>query len=298
MAVGVIGLGNIGGAIAANLVADGESVHVHDADAARVEALVSAGATSAEGPAALGATCEITFASLPSPEAVTEVAEDWLRGASPGRILVDLSTNSPQAVMDLGARLRGEGCHLLESPLTGGAPGAQARKLVFMVGGDPEVFERCRPLLDRLGRASFHLGELGRGSVAKLVNSLLAFASTWVSLEGLALAAAAGIDLRQMVNVVRTGGASNFYMDRMVEGIGQRDRPPRFAMALATKDARLIVDTSLRLGVPAPVAGQMAQVFVSACRAGLAERDWSELAAFMEHQADVKLALPPEEDGR
>ena len=118
-----------------------------------------------------------------------------------------------------------------------------------------------------------------------------------MSLEGLSLAAAAGIDLRQMVEIVRTGGASNFYMDRMVEGLGRRGAPPQFALGLAAKDARLIVDTALRLGIPAPVAGQIAQVFTSAARAGLAERDWSDVSEFAERLADVELALRPRDDG-
>lgn len=292
MRTGVIGLGNIGGAIAANLLADGHETWVHDLDPARTAPLVEAGAREGS-PEEVARGAEVTFASLPSPESVRDVAAAWLAGSAEGDVLVDLSTNSPQAVAELGELLAAAGRHLLECPLTGGAPGAKARALVFMVGGEEAVYERCRPLLERLGRASFFLGELGRGSVAKLVNSLLAFTCTWVSLEGLSIAAAAGIDLRTMVEIVRTGGASNFYMDRMVEGLSQRGRQPMFALGLAAKDARLIVDTALRLGVPSPVAGQIAQVFAAAARSGLAERDWSDVAEFAEQLADVKLALAP-----
>src|SRR5262249_28969571 len=158
--------------------------------------------------------------------------------------LVDLSTNAPAVVQAIGARLAAAGRHLLEAPLTGGAPGAKARMLVFMVGGEPAVFERCRPLLDRLGRATFHLGPLGLGNPAKLVNSLLAFTAAWVSLEGLAIAGKAGIDLRTMVDVVRTGGATNYFVDRVVEGINQRGRPAQFALTLAAKDAGLLLDVA------------------------------------------------------
>ena len=83
--------------------------------------------------------------------------------------------------------------------------------LVFMVGGDDEPVARCMPLFEQLGRATFHLGPVGTGTTMKLANSLLAFTCTWVSLEGLSLASAAGIDLRAAVEVVRTGGASNFF---------------------------------------------------------------------------------------
>ena len=165
--------------------------------------------------------------------------------------------------------------------------------LVFMVGGQREVFERCETVLEALGRATFYMGELGLGNTAKLVNSLLAFTSTWVSLEGLAIAAAAGVDLRAMVDVVRTGGAGNFFMDRMVEGINERGRPPLFTMALAAKDAGLLLDLARREGVPTPVAAQIAQVLVSAVGAGLGENDWSDLVELAERQSGVKLALAP-----
>jgi 3-hydroxyisobutyrate dehydrogenase-like beta-hydroxyacid dehydrogenase len=289
--VGVIGLGNIGGAIAANLVADGHQVAVFDQDPARMRAL--AGAEASASPEEVARDAEVTFLSLPTPAVVNAVAERWLRGAEAGRVLVDLSTNAPAAVRELGRALEKQGCQLLEAPLTGGAPGAKARMLVFLVGGEPEVFERCRPLLAKLGRAVFHFGPLGTGNTAKLVNSLLAFTSTWVSLEGLAIAAKNGLDLRTLVEAVRTGGAGNFFIDRMVEGINQRGRPAQFALALAAKDAGLVVDAARAAKVPAPVAGQIAQVLEAAAGAGLGERDWSDLVLWMEQGAGCQLVLPP-----
>jgi len=291
MRVGVIGLGNIGGHIAANLVADGHEVAVFDQDVGRVRAI--AGAAPAAGPEELARKAELSFLSLPTPAVVRAVAEQWLRGAAPGSVLVDLSTNSPAAVRELGALVAQRSCHLLEAPLTGGAPGAKARMLVFLVGGEPVVFERCRPVLASLGRAVFHFGPLGTGNTAKLVNSLLAFTATWVSLEGLAIAAKAGLNLRTLVEAVRTGGAGNFFIDRMVEGINQRGRPAQFALALAAKDAGLVVDVAREAGVPAPVASQIAQVLAAATQAGLGGRDWSDLVLWMEKQAQLELVLPP-----
>ena len=291
--LGVVGLGNIGGAIAANLVADGHHVSVFDTDAVRVGAVVGLGARVAHGPREVGERSTITFASLPTPAAVEAVAIEWLAGAEPGSIFVDLSTNAPATVRTLGVRLAAAGRHFLECPLTGGAPGAQARMLVFMVGGEPAVFERVRPLLDRLGRATFHLGPLGLGNTAKLVNSLLAFTSTWVSLETLAVAAKAGIDLRTMVDVVRTGGATNFFIDRMVELVNERGRPTQFALGLAAKDAGLFLEVARECGVPTPAAAQVAQALVAAVGAGLAERDFTDLVELIERNAGVRLHLPP-----
>jgi 3-hydroxyisobutyrate dehydrogenase-like beta-hydroxyacid dehydrogenase len=291
--VGVIGAGNIGGAIAANLLADGHRVTVHDPDPARTGRLAEAGATVVPSPAAVAERSEVTFTSLPSPAVMEEVALAWLGSAPADTILVDLSTNAPTTVRAVGARLAAAGRHLLEAPLTGGAPGAQARMLVFMVGGDAAVYARCRPLLDRLGRASFHLGPLGLGNVAKLVNSLMAFTATWVSLEGLAIATKAGIDLRTMVTVIRTGGAGNFFTDRMVEGINERHRPTQFSLALAAKDAGLLLDVARGAAVPVPVAAEVAQALVAAVAAGLGDRDFMDLVELIERQAGVKLHLAP-----
>jgi 3-hydroxyisobutyrate dehydrogenase-like beta-hydroxyacid dehydrogenase len=291
--VGVIGLGNIGGAIAANLVADGHDVSVYDTDRERCRAIVERGAKQAEGVRQLAERSEFTFTSLPTPAVMQNVADAWVIAAEPGSVLLDLSTNAPSVVRLVGQRLAGAGRHLLEAPLTGGAPGAQARMLVFMVGGDATVFERCRPLLDKLGRATFYMGPLGAGNVAKLVNSLMAFAATWVSLEGLSIAVKSGIDLRTMIDVIRTGGAGNFFTDRMVEGINQRGRPTSFSLQLAAKDAGLLLDVAREQGVPTPAAAQIAQAFVAAVAAGLGDRDFTDIVELMERQANVKLEIAP-----
>jgi 3-hydroxyisobutyrate dehydrogenase-like beta-hydroxyacid dehydrogenase len=288
--VGVIGVGNIGGAVAANLVADGHEVVVADADATRAAAVDGARAGSV---ADVAAASEITITSLPTPEVVAEVAAAWAAAAAPGSILLDLSTSSPEGNRALAATLAAGGHHFVEAPLTGGAIGAQKRGLVFMVGGDDEPVARCRPVLEQLGRATFRLGPVGTGTTMKLVNSLLAFTCTWASLEGLALAAAAGVDLRTAVEVVRTGGASNFFIDRGVEGIDERGRPPHFSLTLAVKDARLIEEVADAAGIPVPVASAVRGVLVDALERGLGEHDWSDLVVAAEARAGRPLTLGP-----
>jgi 3-hydroxyisobutyrate dehydrogenase-like beta-hydroxyacid dehydrogenase len=283
----MIGLGNIGGHLAVNLVSDGHDVTVFDVDldrAARID-----GATVAPSVAAVGRASEVTLLSLPSPQAVREVADEWSTEAPAGSILVDLSTNSPTVVQELGTRLAKTGHHLVEAPLTGGSPGAEHRMLMFMVGGDDDAVERARPVIEPLGRAMFHLGPLGRGNTMKLVNSLLAYASTWSSLEGLSLCVKAGIPVQRAVEVLRTGGSTNFYLERMVEGIDERDRPTSFALELAAKDMGLVVDTGRTLGVPTPEGAALLQVLVGAVAAGLGDHDWSDLVTAAERQGGLEL---------
>jgi 3-hydroxyisobutyrate dehydrogenase-like beta-hydroxyacid dehydrogenase len=291
MQVGMIGLGNIGGHVAVNLVADGHEVTVHDVDGRRAAAIT--GATAADSVADVGKACEITVLSLPTPEVVRAVADEWATTAAAGSILVDLSTNSPAVVCELGERLAATGHHLVEAPLTGGAPGAEHRMLSFMIGGDDEAVARVQPVLEPLGRATVHVGPLGLGNTMKLVNSLVAFTTTWVSLEGLSLAAKSGIPVQRAVEILRTNGVANFYLDRMVETIDQRDRPTQFALDLAAKDAGLIVDRGRALGVPTPAGAAVLQVLVGAMAAGLGDRDWSDLVAVAERQGDVELRWSP-----
>ena len=163
--------------------------------------------------------------------------------------------------------------------------------LVFMMGGEDEPVARVRPVLEPLGRATFHVGELGLGNTMKLLNSLIAFTTTWVSLEGLSFATKAGIEVRDAVEILRTAGASNFYIDRQVETIDGRGRPTQFALALAAKDAGLIVDSGEALGVPTPVAAAVRGVLDRAVAQGLGGADWSELVAVRRAAGRRGLAL-------
>jgi 3-hydroxyisobutyrate dehydrogenase-like beta-hydroxyacid dehydrogenase len=292
--LGFIGLGNIGGAVCANLLADGHAVTVFDVDPARVEALQGAGAAAGGSPAEVAAAADWTLLSLPSPEVMEKVAEQWLDGARGlGKLLVDLTTNSPATVRSVGARLASAGTQLVEAPVTGGAPGARNRTLVFITGGEDEVVDKVRPLLETVGRATFHMGPLGAGNVGKLVNSLMAFTTMVVSLEGLALGAKSGLDLRTLLELVRASGGANSYLDRRVEEINERGRPTEFSMELAAKDAGLMLEAGRDVGLAMPVASAVHQVLAFAKAQGLAGHDISDLVEVIERAAAVQLRLPP-----
>ena len=291
--LGFIGLGNIGGAMCANLLADGHQVTVCDLDSSRVESLEAAGARRAASPAEVAAASEWTFLSLPTPAVVESVARQWCTAAGAGHVLIDLSTNAPSTVRQLGAVVAAGGARLVEAPLTGGAIGARNRQLVFILGGEGDVVAEVTPLLMTLGRATFHLGPLGTGNIGKLVNSLVAFATTWVSLEGLALAAKHDVDLRTVVEMVKTSGAATPYLDRRVDGISERGRPPEFALELAAKDAGLMVEAGREVGAPMPVASALLQVLAFAVGQGLGDRDFSDFVEVAERAAAVELRLAP-----
>ena len=294
--IGFIGLGNIGGGMCANLVADGHDVTAFDVDAAKLTAQVEAGARAGKSPDDVAANADITFMSLPTPEVMAAVSEDWLRGAAAGSLLVDLTTNSSTTVRSIGRRLAAGGCHLVEAPLTGGAIGARNRMLVFIIGGDAEQVARVAPLFDALGRGQFHLGPLGTGNVGKLVNSLMAFTTMWVSLEGLALAAGNDIDLQLLLKMVRFSGGANSYLEKRVDEIATRGRPPEFAIELAAKDAGLMLELGRESSVPLPVASAIHQMLVFAKAQGLGGHDISDLVEVMERVTGVPLVLGPAEE--
>ncbi len=123
------------------------------------------------------------------------------------------------------------------------------------------------------------------------MNSLLAFTTTLVSLEGLSLAAAAGIPLKTMIEIVRTGGASNFYMDRVVDGLDRRGRPVQFSVELAAKDATLVEGLSDELRVPSPFGERVATFLREAAASGFAARDWSDLVEWIEQRSSQRLEL-------
>jgi 3-hydroxyisobutyrate dehydrogenase-like beta-hydroxyacid dehydrogenase len=294
--IGYIGLGNIGGGMCANLVADGHTVTAFDVDPDRLAVQVDAGARAGKSPEDVAANADITFMSLPTPEVMAAVSEQWLQGAAPGSLLVDLTTNSSAVVRSVGKRLAAGGCHLVEAPLTGGAVGARNRMLVFIIGGEADQVARVAPLFDSVGRGQFHLGPLGTGNVGKLVNSLMAFTTMWVSLEGLALAAGNDIDLQLLLKMVRFSGGANSYLEKRVDEIGTRGRPPEFAIELAAKDAGLMLELGRDSSVPLPVASAIHQMLVFAKAQGLGGHDISDLVEVMERATGVPLVLGPAEE--
>ena len=290
-AVGVVGLENIGGAIARNLVADGHAVAVFDLDVDRVTAVD--GAAPAAGVAEVAVHSAVTFTSLPDPSAVAAVAAAWAEAAPTGSILCDLSTTLPDGNRAIADRLASSGHHFVEAPLTGGHVGAANRTLVFMVGGEDDPVATVRPLLDALGRATFHLGPVGAGTTMKLANSLLAFSGAIAAFEAVSLAVTAGIDVRTAVDIVKLSGPSNYFLDRSIEAIDTRGRPTEFSLRLAAKDAELITALGEANGVPTPVAVAALEVLSDAVERGLGEHDWSDLVVAAEARSGIQLTIAP-----
>ena len=247
MTVGVVVLGNMGGRIARRLVDGGEDVVGFDLDAARA---ADAGARAAASPSEVASAADVVLLSLPdSPaiEAVIDALEDDLRE---GQVVVDLSTAAPASTIAIHERLAARGVAYLDAGISGGAAGAEAGTLTIMAGGEAEALDAVRPVLARFAASVHHMGASGSGHVAKLINNFLNAISLAATAEAMVAGRKAGLDLRQLLEVINASSGVNFAtlnrFPRIVEGDYLEGGLTSDLMA---KDVMLYLDLARELGV-------------------------------------------------
>ena len=247
MTVGVVGRGNMGGRIARRLVDGGEDVVGFDLDAARA---ADAGARVAAWLAEVASAADVVLLSLPdSPaiEAVIDAIEDDLRE---GQVVVDLSTAGPASTIAIHERLAARGVAYVDAGISGGAAGAEAGTLTIMAGGEAEALDAVRPVLAHFAATVHHMGASGSGHVAKLINNFLNAVSLAATAEAMIAGRKAGLDLRQLLEVVNASSGVNFAtlnrFPRIVEGDYLEGGLTSDLMA---KDLMLYLDLVRELGV-------------------------------------------------
>ena len=219
--VGFIGLGNMGGGMSANIQRAGYPMIVHDLREEAALPLLEGGARLANTPAEVAAASDITFTSLPGPyevEAVSLGSDGVLQGIRPGSVYIDLSSSRPTLIREIEPQFRARGAYVLDAPVSGGKTGAASGNLAVMVGGDREVFDRVKPVLDAFGDKVFYAGEIGAGSVAKLVHNMIGHSVRQAIAEGLTLGVKAGVDPEPLWECVRRGalGRMSFLHEGLV----------------------------------------------------------------------------------
>ncbi len=258
MKIGFIGVGNMGGPMCRNIIKKtNHTVAVFDLNPASVKACTDLGATAGKSVAEVAAGNEVIMTSLPMPkdvEAVTLGPGGILENAKPGTVYFDLSTNALTNVRAIAAKLKEKGIIMLDAPVSGGVVGAEAGTIAIMVGGDKAVFDANLPMLQSFGANVLHMGELGTGTIAKLVNNMMAFCNMAAAAEGMMLGAMAGIDPAKLQQVIsNSSGNSNAYRmfsERVMNG----NFKASFALDLAYKDMHLALELSDQLGAPTPLA--------------------------------------------
>jgi 3-hydroxyisobutyrate dehydrogenase-like beta-hydroxyacid dehydrogenase len=219
MTVGIVGLGNMGGRIARRLLDAGEDVAGFDLDAARV---ADAGARAVASLAALADAADVVLLSLPDSRAIEAVVDDLGPHLRAGQIVVDLSTAAPASTVALHERLAGRDVAYVDAGISGGAAGAEAGTLTIMAGGEADAVDAVRPVLAHFSASVHHMGASGSGHVAKLLNNFLNAISLAATAEVMVAGRKAGLDLRQLLEVLNTSTGVNFAtlnrFPRIVEG--------------------------------------------------------------------------------
>ena len=270
--VGFIGLGIMGGAMAANLLKAGFDLTVWNRTPGRITPLAEAGAAVADGPADVAARSDIIVTCVsdtPDAEAVILGPGGVIEGARPGALVIDCSTISPEATKTIAARLKERGVHLLDAPVSGGSEGAAKGTLSIMLGGDAAQVSRAMPVLQAMGKTITHVGGQGAGQMAKLVNQVLVVVTMQGVAEALLLAQAGGLDLEQTLAAVGGGAAGSWMLNNRGPQVIRRDWRPGFTIDLQQKDLRLVLEAADQLGVPAPATALVFQFYRTLQQRGL-----------------------------
>src|SRR5437879_11061480 len=196
MRIGFIGLGNMGGPMALNLIKAGHALVVHDVRSELAKAYLERGAKAADNPRGAAQGAELIRTSRPGPVEVESVAlgeRGVIHGAAKNAVYADLSTGSPRVMRTIHAAFKEKGIHLLDAPVSGGVWGAQRGTLQVMVGGDESIYREVKPALQAVGDKVGYMGPIGAGTIAKLVHNMIGIATRAVFAEGFTLGVKAGV---------------------------------------------------------------------------------------------------------
>lgn len=263
MKIGFIGLGNMGGPMAANLVAAGHEVHGMDLRASMPEGVIPATKASE---ASRGADVVITM--LPNGDILRGVVSEVLKGMAPGAVLLDCSTVDVQCARDVAEQAAKTEVMTLDAPVSGGVGGATAGTLTFMVGGPEAAFDIASPLFEVMGQKTVHCGDAGAGQAAKICNNMILGVTMAATCEAFALADKLGLDRTKMYDVVSTSSGSSWSMNAYcpAPGVGPQspadnDYRPGFAAELMLKDLRLSQGAAQAVDADTPMGALAASLY-------------------------------------
>jgi len=278
MRVGFIGLGMMGKGMAANLQKAGHELVVHDLSRAAAEPFLANGAVWANSPKQVAEQTEIVFTSLPVPADVESVAlgaNGLIEGMRPDTAFFDMSTNSVAMVRKIHAAFAEKNLYMLDSPVSGGPSGAASGKMAIWVGGDEQIFNRHKSVLDAMGDQAAYIGPIGAGSIAKLVHNCTSAVLGVALAEVFTMGIKAGVDPVDLWEAVRQGATGRVRtFDRLGSRFltGQHD-PADFALRLLHKDVGLAVGLGREVGVPMRLANLAYEELTEAMNRGWGTRN-------------------------
>ncbi len=273
--IGFIGIGVMGKPMATNLLSKGYSLSIVSRHPEKEASLIAQGALTAASPQVLARTSDVIILMLPDTNTVEQVLfgdDGVVLGIRKGSIVIDMSTISPEKTIEFAKRLTTVGCPMLDAPVSGGEKGAEAGMLGIMAGGPQDVFERCRPIFEVMGKTITYTGPSGCGQKTKLVNQLVGATNLLGAVEGLRLARAAGLDAQTTLQAVSSGAASSWMLANLGPKIVQGDFAPGFSIRLQHKDLMLLRDWLAGVSGDFPAADLVYSIFQKAMGAGLADQ--------------------------
>jgi 3-hydroxyisobutyrate dehydrogenase len=284
--------------MAGQLLKAGHQLFVHDVRREAAASLVAAGAIWRDSVAATAGECEVVSTCLPGPPQMEQVAlgaNGLVESMKPGALHLDHTTNSPLLVRRVHDLLRAKNVDMLDAPVSGGMEGAQTRDLLVMVGGDPGVFERARPILDALAKRVMYTGGIGNGSVCKILHNCATFTLDMAMAECWTVGVRAGVAAETIVDVFKNaalGHQMNLKV-RLPATYFQGNFDPRFSLRLARKDLGLAVDLAKAYDVPMRLGAMCEQEMMEGIARGWADRDASIFLTLQEERAKVQVRVPP-----
>jgi 3-hydroxyisobutyrate dehydrogenase len=293
--IGFIGLGNMGGPMAANLVKAGHQVSGFDLSPVALDALRGAGGTAAASASEAANGADVVITMLPAGEHVREVwlhqggLIDVVRDAGP--LLIDCSTIDVDSARTVAAAAEEAGLSMLDAPVSGGTVGAQNATLTFMVGGSEDAFARGLPFLQAMGKNIFHAGAPGAGQAVKICNNMMLSINMVGVAEGFLLAQKLGLDWQKLHEICSTATASSWALSNYCPAPGpvpsapsNRDYAPGFMAALMLKDTKLAQAAAEATGCPTPLAAAALSFYQAVVDAGMGAKDFSVVFRWLAEQ--------------
>ena len=290
--IGFIGLGIMGKPMALNLVKAGHELQVYDHNLPNMEALAEKGAkmVSSAQEAALGA--EVVITMLPDSPHVKEAVcgkDGVLQSAASGTVLVDMSSISPIAALEVSKAAAEKGVVMLGAPVSGGEPKAIDGSLAIMAGGPAEAFEKVKDIFLAMGDTVTLVGEMGSANTAKVANQIIVALNIAAMSEAMVLATKAGVEPEKVFQAIRGGLAGSAVLDAKMPMILKGDFTPGGRIEIHIKDLRNALDMAHEIGAPIPLTGQVMEIMQALKTDGKAFDDHGGLIQFYENLAKVKV---------
>ena len=286
--IAFIGLGNMGGPMAANLVRAGHAVRGHDRVETAMQALAEAGGSAAPSIGAALDGADVVITMLPAGQHVRGVmtaADGVFASAKPGALLIDCSTIDVGTARDMAGQASSHGFAMLDAPVSGGTTGAAAGTLTFMVGGTPEAFDRAQPVLAAMGKTIVLAGEAGSGQAAKVCNNLMLGISMLGVSEAFALADKLGLSAQALFDISKTSSGQCWALTSYCPVPGpvpaspaNRDYQAGFAAALMLKDLTLATEAAAATGAASVLGEHARAAYQRLGELGLGDKDFSVAA--------------------